>query len=524
MIGPLVDGGLPAGTLQPAVILSILAVLGLIANFIYNLRFSPLASFPGPTHLAISKFPQLFVTLSGKQLPWLIRLHNSYGGVVRIAPDTLSFTDERAWHDICGSTKYAKEGMPKDPKMISMLGGELLSPDPHRPRHAQPHGIMRRAMVAAQRHSNVRELGPLIDRHIEEWLSAMAVRCQSHGVADMNELPSFFICNLFFDLLLGEKIDLFNDPAYRSWVHSFDRFAFGVTLLSLLNHFPMAHKPLLFMVRRWGDKERRSFLDPVYSIFDRRMQVLARGEKHRGDMLEMMLEDENASTSDSKNATMPKEMLREFTPFLLLGACDPLPGFITAITYYVFRRSSLHIRERLLREVRNKFTSEQDITVDSIAHSAKELPYLEACFSEVVRCYAPGIGAERVVPDGGAMVAGRWVPGGTIVVMQHQPQYLLRENFTCADQYIPERWLPSEDERSEFAGDRRSCLHPFSVGPSSCPGQEIASVILRLAVCKMLFRYDIELDRSCENWDANQVTYTTRVRPPLMVRARQANV
>lgn len=441
-------------------------VAGVLLSSLHEYKFSPLARVPGPAAASISRLPQFLATITGRQLPWLIKLHEQYGGVVRIGPNTVSFTEAQAWKDICGSTKYAKDGLPKPPDVAAMIGGELLNPDPNRPRREQPHGIMRNAMAFAQKPNNVKKYEPLIYKYLEEWLAEFGKSCNETGTADIGEASSFFICNLFFDLFLGESLDLFKDPEYRAWVHSPDRFVKVVTVLSLLARFPWLNRPLLYAVRRWGDGERASFLRPIHERFDRRV----RSSTPRDDMLQMLLRQEGIN--EGRN-TMPLPMLREFAPFLILGACDPIPGVIAATLFFAFRQRGRYIGRRLVSEVREAFPSEDSITLEQLSNATSKLPYLQACLQETFRRYTTGVGAERVVPQPGAEIAGYFIPGGTVVVMEHQPTYLLEKHFHCPFEYYPERWLqPKQGRLPAFDNDSWHIVYPFSTGPSSCPGQE----------------------------------------------------
>ena len=123
--------------------------------------------------------------------------------------------------------------------------------------------------------------------------------------------------------------------------------------------------------------------------------------------------------------------------------------------------------ERLKAEVRGRFASDEDITMEALA----QFPYLNACIDEALRIYPPvAAGVGRVVPREGAMVADRWVPGGTIVTVVHHSTFHSGVNFHKPDVFIPERWLPENDQ--EFGKDMKSSLHPFSIGQQACFGQE----------------------------------------------------
>ncbi|KAF5973213.1 cytochrome P450 monooxygenase monooxygenase [Fusarium coicis] len=428
--------------------ISTLSLTAFLISIIYELSFSPLSKFPGPKLCAISRIPHLIATASGRQLPWLINLHNKYGGVVRIAPDALTFTDERAWADICGASKRPKMAWRK------ILVLRLC--------------IMRKAMVPALKRENVKKLEGIINGHIEEYLSALQTASKRKEAVDMRDMNSFLICDLIADLFLGESLHLFTDPEFIPWVHSFDRFARGVTILAVLNRFPFLHKFLLFAIHRWGSGERDSFMAPIFARFDRRVALTSA----RHDMLQMVLDGD--SEGIGRQGTMPLDLLREFAPFLMLGGCEAMPTVLTGFVYFVFRRKSAHIRKRLLEEVRGAFSSDSDITMDKISQSQKDLPYLEACLQESIRCYSPAAtGTDRVVPPSGAQIAGRFVPGNTVVMMLHQVTYSVKHSLSRAAEYIPERWLPEGKGRPQDCfDDVRGSVHPFSVGPQSCFGQE----------------------------------------------------
>ena len=62
---------------------------------------------------------------------------------------------------------------------------------------------------------------------------------------------------------------------------------------------------------------------------------------------------------------------------------------------------------KLAAEIRGAFKSEDEINFSSVS----TLPYLLACLDEALRMYPPvPIGLPRVVPEGGAMIAGHYVP------------------------------------------------------------------------------------------------------------------
>ncbi|OBT76922.1 hypothetical protein VF21_04130 [Pseudogymnoascus sp. 05NY08] len=98
-----------------------------------------------------------------------------------------------------------------------------------------------------------------------------------------------------------------------------------------------------------------------------------------------------------------------------------------------------------------------------------------------------------MVPESGAMIAGHRV-----------------------EEFIPERWLP--EAKAEFGSDRKTAHRPFSVGPQSYFGQDLAFFVTRLIVSKLLWNYNLELLPESKNWAYGRPSWSTRVKPPLMVK------
>jgi cytochrome P450 len=93
--------------------------------------------------------------------------------------------------------------------------------------------------------------------------------------------------------------------------------------------------------------------------------------------------------------------------------------------------------------------------------------------------------------------------------------------FHLADEFHPERWL---DEDARFQNDQKQASQPFAVGPRNCIGMNLAYVELRLILARMLWTFEMELDKSCANWVDDLVEYFGWEKIPLLVtcwRARE---
>lgn len=67
-------------------------------------------------------------------------------------------------------------------------------------------------------------------------------------------------------------------------------------------------------------------------------------------------------------------------------------------------------------------------------------------------------------------------------------------SFYDGTTFHPERWLPKDHARydTQFDQDTLDAVRPFSQGPRSCPGKEIALWQIRIFSAKVLWAFDIE--------------------------------
>ena len=109
----------------------------------------------------------------------------------------------------------------------------------------------------------------------------------------------------------------------------------------------------------------------------------------------------------------------------------------------------------------------------------KNLPFLDAVIKEAMRLFPVSQwGHDRVVPPGGATVAGYFVPEGTVVGCHLDSIHRDANVFGAhPDSYDPERWLvASEQQRAQM---ERAMLG-FGAGKRICLGMHIAWYVKHL--------------------------------------------
>jgi hypothetical protein len=76
-----------------------------LAQIIYNTLFHPLRKVPGPRLASVTGLWRTARYFRGSWLDDIVALHRTYGPVVRIAPNEISFVDEPALKELYGHGK-----------------------------------------------------------------------------------------------------------------------------------------------------------------------------------------------------------------------------------------------------------------------------------------------------------------------------------------------------------------------------------------------------------------------------------
>lgn len=125
------------------------------------------------------------------------------------------------------------------------------------------------------------------------------------------------------------------------------------------------------------------------------------------------------------------------------------------LTYAVWRVcQNPTIRQRLVKELQQLPESFDD-------HDALKLPYLNQVLDEALRLHsAAPSGLPRLVPPEGATLAGKYLPGGSVVCTQAWSLHRNEDIFPDPETFDPDRWAaPTRDMRDAsmpFGGGSRS--------------------------------------------------------------------
>lgn len=485
---------------------------------IYRLYFHPLRHYPGPWSWAVWRLPWIRSTVKGTIAHDLLELHRQYGPVVRVAPDELSYVTPDASKTIYQSNpEFSKDPMHLPPFHNGTPG--ILAAD------KRNHSRYRRLLSGGFSDKGMRAQQPMIQRHVNLLLQRLRERSTS-GSQDISQWYNWTTFDIIGDLAFGDSFGCLQNVKTHDWIASIQGNVKAIPIINAIRRLKLDWVIPLIAPKKLLEMRQRNAKFTKGKV-DQRLRLGA----SRGDLWDDVME---GTEKESGSRMSRQEMISNASAIVLAGS-ETSATLLSGCTWFLLKNPH-HLR-KLEIQVRSTFASETEIDLISVG----KLDYMLAVLDEALRLYPPvPVQSNRIVTKGGAMIAGQWVPEGvslthfhprrkfvtdrnpnpqTSVAVQQYAACRSSVNFRRPDEFLPQRWLGDP----EFAGDRREASQPFSIGPRSCIGRQLAYAEMRLILAKILWHFDLRLDESKmgeRDWLAEQGVWILWDKSPLWVHLK----
>ncbi|KAI1868375.1 hypothetical protein JX265_007198 [Neoarthrinium moseri] len=454
--------------------------------------------FPGPLLARATRVYYSYYRSAGQLELKTRELHDTYGSIVRIAPNELSFTGGTSWDDIYGlkSKRRPWDRLQKEPFFymgaIAPNGEKNLGASSDGD-HVRIRGVLAHALSEKALYSQEDVLRHHADRMVHRISSLSgsptdAVRWLHHCTYDV-----------ISDLALGISADTLECNDWSPQAHlMFEGIKEGVTVIEVLRFMPFRNQMMRLLMSIFGQARRKAFDAAVEKATLR----MATNNWERPDFMSYIMKANETSreltvSEITANVALLLDVGSETTASLLAGSL-----------FYLTKHPA--ILTKLTSLVREEF--EEESLIDS--KSLSRLPYLTAVLRETLRVYPPVAGATpRVTPPQGCPIDGRFVPGNVSVAINHYATYRDVNNFKNPDKFNPERWL----EKGYLTNHQHEIFQPFSHGARNCLGRNLAWAEMRLFIGLLLWNFDLELTTASKNWNV-QRSWFIWDKPDLMMR------
>jgi cytochrome P450 len=462
----------------------VVPLVALLVRVAYNVFFHPLRNFQGPKMAGATSLWRTYKEVIKKETlaQELFELHKRYGDIVRIAPNELHFGSPSSFHEIYNVSKR----WDKDDGLYSVPGFKSGSFVFRKYAQAKERRDVLMPMFSKKAIQNIEGL---VWQNATQLASSIKKMNASHSSIDLLYAFRSFTLDTIMGFTFGGCVDALHAPSFADPLI----LAMDATLpiLPLLKNIPwirnlaFAVPPWLVMKAMPNADELAPRIYQVRDIINKQLNTILQSpekldEASHQTIFHRML-DANAYR---KTRTVPDlTQLHDEGFTIIFAGANTVADTMLMGSYHTMQSTGL------LQRLRNELlTVWPDLDVRPALADLEKLPLLTATIKESLRFIPSGVSLTRIVPPGGNLLAGREIPGGTIVGMAILHVHQSEEIFTNPLAFRPERWL------EEGSKDLDHWLVPFSRGPRACFGYNLAWCELYVAFSTMIRTFDMSLD------------------------------
>ncbi|KAJ5307880.1 hypothetical protein N7476_008536 [Penicillium atrosanguineum] len=460
------------------------AIIFLLASgCLLYLRYGFLRHVPGPWISKVSGLHLGWYDLWYRRNDQILQWHRQYGPIACIAPNEVSVATLESTKDAYGTTLR----WPKSNYFDHFTGYGMRSVFATKP--YEEHRAKRRLISAFYQPSTIYKL-PQIEEHVQERSQAVLRQIQHGQEVDVYSLTDWYALDIITHLVLG--------PAFGS--RSIESACPERDILAGLKHqqfvgpfrtlYPYAYHYLSCILGRlsprlsylWADKEFESWCKQRTSAAIEGPCIF-----ESQSLLRHLLEIRG---NDGKKLPLD----RQYIAAEILDNINAAEATVSVTaTYLIWRLTEAPEWQRNIRKELTALPVQPDGSL-SFADLDSRVPSLEACLREVYRLHPASSGrAERIVPQGGHVLCGVYLPQGTIVSTSTVALHRDESVFSDPDQFIPGRWLDADPLTQKT---REAHLIPFGYGARICLGKALATMEIKMLIAKLYLRYETVMESS----------------------------
>lgn len=458
--------------------------------FTYRLFFHQACKFPGPLWARFTMWSWVPLDLRGQRHEITQDLHRRYGDVVRIGPNQLSVNDAEALPLIYGANTV------KGP----WYWGQAVVPNVHslqnEPTHAS-HAARRLLWQPAFTIKAVRGYEKLFLESRDDLFEHFekAIRSPTdQGRVDMHEAMLLFGFDTMSKLGFARSFELLKKEDNRFLLHQVER------LPLIVNTF--GDVPYMTPLTRYLGDPLAEFRKWIFAALDWRLKHIGDSEYDHADVFAYLTGQEAAKKG--VKAIADRETLFQDAQLLIVAGSDTTANTMTNMLYELTKRPDLY--RRLQAEMDAIFPDEtMPVDLDRIRDEAI---FLRACIYESMRLWpVVPTGLQRTVTRPFTLPSGEYIHKGACISVNSWTLHRDPRNYYRPDEFLPERWLDKQGRlnnealrgqqekpaENTYSPHNPKAFVPFSTGPASCIGRDVAWAEMRAILSAFLLKYDIEM-------------------------------
>ncbi|KAI1075139.1 cytochrome P450 [Whalleya microplaca] len=431
---------------QLAGISVILALLPFLLKGLTN----PLRHIPGPWYSRWTGLVYAYYHMTGKSPTYIHALHQKYGPVLRIAPNSVDFTN------------------PDDAQAIHRIKGDFIKGDFYKDTRAnlfnvqdvEVHRRWRKLLSYPLSESGLQTVLPQVEANVRFAIQQMAKEMETRGAADVFKWWMLMTSDVIGELTFGESFRLLQTGQTNQYLLDIQTFGASTIIeqtLPWVRKIPKAICPSFLQNALEAVPRVNAHSEKLLSKYQQRLENDAQAPPTLFTRL-----INNAKGED----TLSHAEITYNAGLYVIAGSDTTSNTLTYLVYRVCKDPA--VKQRLVEEV-------SSLPGDFDTQQLKDLPYLSQVVSETLRLHsAAPAGLPRLVPPSGATLGGYTFPPRTTVLTQAYSLHRNEDIFPEPDRFNPDRWAhPTKRMKDSYM--------PFGGGSRSCIGIHLAYHELRLA-------------------------------------------
>ncbi|KAH7012964.1 pisatin demethylase [Ilyonectria destructans] len=485
-----------------------LSVLLPVCLVLYRRYWTRLSRFPGPFWASVTDIWRLFMVHRGRPQEEQRELHQRYGDIVRLGPRTLSFANPQAIGDIySGKQRLRKSEFYSVQRGIR--GGHSISTI-FSTTDENAHAKLRRGASNAYALTTLLQFEPLVDSTTRVFLAQIRGRWAdqpgARGLCDLSTWLQYYAFDVIGELTFSKQMGFLEQGRdVGGIIDAIDR---GLGYAGLVGQIPwtdllLRRNPIKLLAGRLG------FLDTTLTHVAYGAEQIRQRKLDLGDKLTQPVKSDNRPRdflsrfleTHYVHGSISEDQVMSLTQANINAGSDTTAISLRSIFYYLLKTPGCYknlMAELEAAEARGHFADTETCLVSWT--EAQKLPYLDGVVKESLRIFpAVGLSMERMVPDEGLIIAGNFIPGGTIVGCSPWVINFRKDIFgNDADKFNPERWIEADESKMS---KMKKYFFTFGMGSHTCIGKNISYLEIYKVVAAVLRNFKVELADPASQWN-----------------------
>lgn len=269
----------------------------------------------------------------------------------------------------------------------------------------ESHSKTRRLVSYAFSEKALRDQEDLIQSYVDLLVNRLeGEMSKSQEPTDMVRWYNFTTFDIIGDLTFGEPFNCLQNSVYHPWVSMTFQAAKGMVFIRPIMIYPLLAPIIRKLLPRQLMKNRLEH----YRMTEEKVLQRIETKTERPDFFTFIIRH-------SDDRAISVQEMKANAALLILAGSETAASVLSGFTYYLLQNEAAH--QKLLKELRETFKSYDEINFKSVS----VLTYLNAAIEEGLRMFPPLTETlPRVVPKGGAMIDGEYVPEGVRIFLRYE--------------------------------------------------------------------------------------------------------